>query len=181
MIYKNTPDNIIYILRKVGALKKEQLIRFFSDAEDSFNVPYYIEELIDERVIDYNEKYDILSWHNAHIKIGPEMARDIKAFWIPASFKSSKVLDIIPVPYPSQFLFITHDNKVYDITVCDSELQGMMAESVRKLYQVDGMEDEVFHIAVINHKEDNKEIAGFGFDAYCIYNRSYEPKYYEWE
>ena len=41
--------------------------------------------------------------------------------------------------------------------------------------------DEVNHIALINREDTAEEIRNFGFDSFCILDRSHRPRYGTWE
>lgn len=180
MLYEATPENLRSLVRTANTLEREQVIRFFSDAVDGFNVPYYINQAIAKRVFDYDEAKDTIRWHTAPKITDSEIKNRIRAFWIIASFRSRNVREINLMPYPSQFLFITHENEVYDLTVCYSKMDANLAARNRKLYQFEGVEDEVNHIAIVPNEVVGKDIAPFGFDSFCVYDQDHVPRYSTW-
>ena len=81
--------------------------------------------------------------------------------------------------YPSQLLLISGTNDCYDITVCPDAQIGALAARTRKLVEVDGMEDDVNHIAVVYSSKVGQSVLPYGFDSYCIYNSEMEPQYFD--
>ena len=65
MLYEATPDNLRLVVRTAGTLLRDQLLRFFSDTDDSLNVEYYIKELAAQRIFDYDDGKETVSWHTA--------------------------------------------------------------------------------------------------------------------
>lgn len=49
MLHKNTQLNMLYLMHDIGYAYPDQIIRFFRDAPDAKNVPYYIKKQIDAR------------------------------------------------------------------------------------------------------------------------------------
>ena len=103
MLYEATPDNLRLVVRTAGTLLREQICRFFSDTDDSLNVEYYIKELTAQRIFDFEEEKDTVSWHTAPRANEASVQARIQAFWIIASFRSRAVKEIVLLPYPSQF------------------------------------------------------------------------------
>ena len=180
MLYEATPNNLRLAVRTAGYLAREQLIRFFSDTDDALNVEYYIREFVAERILDYDEKVDVLSWHSGPKVGAADIANRIKAFWIITSFRSKAVKEILLLPYPSQFIFITSDNAVYDISVCSSTMEAMLVERNRKMTLCEGVEDEVNHIAIVNSERLGEQLGAYGFDSYCTLDREHRPHYCTW-
>ena len=111
MLHEQTPVNLAKLVREVGVVKREQLVRFFSDAEPDHIINYYIRIMTGNRLFKYDEATDIVRWHNTPKVILEEENNRIAAFWIPVSFRSKNVKEIMVLPYPFQFLFITHESQ----------------------------------------------------------------------
>ena len=180
MIFEATPDNLRLLVRTAGCLQKEQLLRFFSDTDDTLNVEYYIRELVAQRIMDYDEGKDRVSWHTAPKIKEPAVHARIWTFWVPVSFRSKAIKDIILLPYPSQFLFITHGNDVYDVSFCSGTTDAMLMERNRRATLCEGIDDEVNHIAVVNSEGIGRQLGAYGFDSYCVLDRNFKPQYYTW-
>lgn len=180
MLYEATPDNLRFIVRAVGTLKKEQILRFFSDTVDSMNLEYYIKELTDSRIFDYDETRELVSWHTRTRFIDAIVEARIKAFWIITSFRSNAIKEIDLLPYPSQFQFITHNNGVYDITVVNMPQDAMLAQSARNRTLYEGVEDEVNHIALVSNERLGLALGPYGFDSFCTLDKDMKPQYGTW-
>ena len=180
MIYESTVDNLITLMRVVGCLKKDQILAFFSDCTDANNVDYYIKQLIQHRILDYDEKKDLVSYHLAPKIKDAEMLKRIQAFWVVVSFRSNNVRELALMPYPTQFILVTDDNEVYDLTVCMARTDAQLAARVRKAGEIAGVPDEVNHVAITNTVADGEELAKYGFDSFCVINANKVPEYHTW-
>ena len=183
MRYVETPANLRELLHICGSLKVDQIYRFFSDTVDSGNLEYYIQSLIDYNLADFDEGKGILSWHkssNEPTLTEANMKDRITAFWVIASFYSGNIREIIPMNYPSQFMFITADNQVYDLSVIASKSVANIWARTQKIYQIQGVEDEVNHIAIVNSKSLGEDLGPFGFDSYCTFDKNHLPTYGTW-
>ncbi len=181
MIYEATIDNLVMLLKTVGELNRDQLLRFFRNAHDSRNVDFYITQLCKDRVLDYDEARNRVRFHKAPKIKDVEISKRIQAFWIIASFGSENVREVALLEYPSQFIFITHDNEVYDLTVCLTRSDAQMAVRYRKSCMIEGMPDDINHIAIVNTIEEGEALSAYGFDSYCILDSTKAPHYYEWK
>ena len=180
MLYEATPDNLRLVVRTAGTLLREQICRFFSDTDDSLNVEYYIKELTAQRIFDFEEEKDTVSWHTAPRVNETSVQARIQAFWIIASFRSRAVKEIVLLPYPSQFLFLTHTNDVYDISVCTGTTDAMLVKRMRQATVCDGVEDEVNHIALVSSDRVGRQLGAYGFDSYCTLDGNRKPQYRTW-
>lgn len=181
MLYTKTEYNILHLLNITGTLKREQLTRFFSDhtAENYYTierVEYILKKLCDNSYLRYDFDADTYSSVNAPQISNEIMQRRIKAFWVIANTSSRDILQILKLEYPAQFMFITADNEVFDITVVYSLSDAANASSMWAKHTCG--EDQVFHIAVVNDRDLGLALDRYGFDCYCMidpktYNASY--------
>ena len=180
MLYEATPDNLRLVVRTAGTLLRDQLLRFFSDTDDSLNVEYYIKELAAQRIFDYDDGKETVSWHTASRVTEAVAQARIQAFWIIASFRSRAVKEIVLLPYPSQFLFLTHTNDVYDISCCTGTTDAMLVKRARQATICEGVEDEVNHIALVTSERVGRQLGAYGFDSYCVLDGNCKPQYRTW-
>ena len=165
MIYTSTVNNLVLLLRTVGVLDRGQIKKFFADTSDAINLDYYIEELAREHIVFLSKNNDRISYRKFP-EVRPSIEDErIRAFWMIAAMGCNKVREIQLMDYPSQYLFITHDNCVYDVTVCESSVTAQMALQARKKYTVDTINDEVNHIALVKSTEFGQKLGPYGFDS----------------
>lgn len=180
MLYESTPDNMTALVRTVGYISKEQMLRFFRDVDDPVRNDYFIKQLWKNRLFDIDDAKGIISWHMGPKINEREIKRRIRAFWVIASFKSKNIRDVILLSYPFQFMFVTHNNEVYDIAVLSSKEEATVAQRKLSMWRVEGVEDDVNHIAIVGTEAFGKTLEPYGFDSYCVLDRSYKPKYGTW-
>ncbi len=178
MMYEYTQYNLISLMQSVGTLEREQLVRFFSDEMSQARIGKMLEKLVLANYLKYDPATEQYTYHAA-----PEIKKDIVdrkilAFWPLASWGSNSLLQIYPLDYPSQFMAITPDNIVYDITVCRSTNEAQIAKTVRDLHAVKGVADDINHMAVVTSASIGEQLRPYGFDMYCtIHPFSHEPSY----
>ena len=181
MLYEQTPVNLEMLVREIGVVHRVQLVRFFSDVETERKMNYYIKCLMDDHKLIYEKEHDILRWHASPRFIFEERERRIRAFWLPTSFKSTNIKEIIILQYPFQFLFITHDDELYDVAVCDDSSTAFLCRKRIEMSLVDGIEDEVNHILLTRSESTGRKLNGYGFDSFCVLDDENNPRYFEWE
>lgn len=181
MEYISTRKNLEDVIRAMGTLHVEQLVRYFRGAGDADKVPYYIKDLIANRILDYDDAKSRVTWHNAPALQEEAITRTCMAFWLVAYFGYQHIREIIPLKYPSQILFITHNNDSYDITVCLSTTEAKIAARTRQMFAVSGETDEVNHVAIVRSRDVGSaimQLPGCPFDSYCIFDKEKLPTYY---
>lgn len=187
MIYESTVDNVQALMRACIVLDRAQIYRFFSAHHDQSRMDFFLDFLIKERVLDADETKKNRIWlHRQARPISrpkePYIAARIKAFWVIASFGCDNIADIALLEYPAQFIFVTTNNEIYDLTVCDNSRVAAVAAHKRALYAAHDAhyEDDVNHIAVVNDRETGLAIADYGFDSFCILDANKVPRYEQW-
>ncbi len=168
MIYEYTRFNVISLMQSVGTLEREQLVRFFSDEMQEVRLKKLLETLVLTNYLKYDENRERYSYHASPALSEDVTERKIHAFWPLACWGSRSVLQIYPLDYPSQFMAITPDNLVYDITVCRTPNDAQLAKTVRELQAVRGVPDDINHMAVVLSAEVGEKLKVYGFDMYCI-------------
>lgn len=180
MMYEATAHNLLILVRTMGQVRKEQIEKFFADADDRDILDYYLETYKAQRVFDIDEKTGIVSWHRLPAFYDKNvLARRMTAFWAVANMGYKQVRDLLLLPYPTELLVITHDNDVFDFTVCSSKMDASLANRVRSMSAVEGVEDEVTHVAIVRDTELIPQLAQFGFDVACTYDHNHDAQYEE--
>lgn len=186
MLYESTAHNMWLLVRTMGYLRKEQIMQFFSDVDDRNNLDFYLEKLIKDRIFDLSEDQQFVSFHTTPKIKTPEIKNRIRAFYIPATFKSKRVREISLMSYPAVLEFVTYENEVYDVSVitCRSDAQIGREHRIKLLVKtVDTNEpiDDVVHVAIVPNAAVGKEIAPFDYDSFCLLDKTGTPNYYTWD
>ena len=178
MTFKTTQNCIQDILRMIGTASVDQLMKFFRNAPDASNVRYYIEEMRKLSLLDYEPSSNWVRYRDAPGLNDDVERRRVLAFWIVAEFGYDFIREIIPLRYPSQLLFITETDDVYDVTVCVSEKEAQLVANTRPIYTLPDVEDDVNHIALVIRPEVGEKVLKYGFDSYCVLDsETKEPHY----
>lgn len=187
MIYEATVDNLQALMRACIVLDRTKIYRFFSAHHDQSRIDFFIDFLIKERVLDADETKKNRVWlrRQARPISRPKeavIASRIKAFWVIASFGCDNIADIALLEYPAQFMFVTTNNEIYDLTVCDTPQVAAVAAHKRALYALHDAkyDDDVNHIAIVNDEKTGLAIGGYGFDSFCILDANKIPRYQQW-
>lgn len=163
----------------IGSVKVEQLVRFFRDAKNAEDVPYFIQQFIAKHIFDYDQVRNEVSAHNVMPEREATIRRRILAFWVVAYFGFANIKEVHVLKYPSQLLFITEANKTYDLTICTSVSEATSAMRMLRLF--DGPVNDINHIAILQSTE-NKELCdavlACGFDSYCVLDEDKVPHYF---
>lgn len=181
MEFESTRAAMNELVKNVGTIKVEQLVRFFRDATDASNMEHYIKSSILSRTFDYDQVRNEVSAHTAPEQREDTIRRKIMAFWVIAYFGYSNVREVLSLKYPSQFLFITEDNSIYDLTVCNSEQEAAVAMRVLKQFTLSNGQDVVNHIAILrslSNKALCTAVLDMGFDSICVFDEDKIPTYY---
>ncbi len=177
MLYEELSANLYTLLRQTNTLHIDQIKDFFrNNSEAKLSLDYLIERLSRERVFDYDERTGIVHFHQ-HGKIKDRyIGNYCKAFWILSAIGEDKIREIIMLPYPSQFMFVTDDNEVHDITVASSEPEVSLA--LRKFINSTptGTNDLVEHILLLRSKSEYEKYKPYDFDTYVVLNRQNKPE-----
>lgn len=180
MIYKYTIDNILSLMQNMGTLGKEQLKRFFSSELEPNRVEYLLNQLEIKHILIPDKKDETYTFVGAAPYSKDSAERLMTAFWVLVAAGSINVREVILTRYPTQFLFITHDNNAYDVTVVYTEHEAILAQRVRSETIVRGLKDIVTHVAILRSREDAKLLKNCGFDNYCIIDPlTKNVKYYQ--
>lgn len=178
MIYPNIENNIISLLQSIGTLEHDQLLRFFSDEQKTDVIEEVLNRLTVLSYLRYDPKTDCFSYHNITDKTGEIEKRKIRAFWVPAQCGSRDVLQIFDMEYPAQLMFINPRNVVFDVTVCYSENEALLAKNIRDQKKIKGVNDAVNHIAVVGSPELGMRLGKYDFDCFCVLDpKTHVPTY----
>ena len=168
MIYKSTKTNIIVLLRNLGTLSKEQIQRFFSDTTSIVSINNILNEMTIYNFLRYDDVKERYSYNASYLKVKDNIIdRRIDAFWVLANYGSSQITQVFVPEYPGTLSFITADNLLYDVTVCNSLSAAQLASMVLKTYIGNGI-DNATHIAVVRDRSMEQQLREYGYDSYCI-------------
>ena len=179
MIYKLTKANIYLLMRAIGYAKEEQVIEFFRDVIDNYNVPYYIHNMVNCRTLALNKDTGVLSDFRVLEMKSDAIHSRIYAFWILVALGSEKIRDISTLEYPGEISFVTDDNEVYDITYISDPAIARLSYNKRHQRELKDMpEDDTHHIALVRSAEIGEQMASFGFECYCMLDQNHKPVYH---
>lgn len=170
MLYEYTENNIVSLLKEVGTLEKEQIIRFFADTLMPSRCSYLLEKLTAERFLIYDAKRGWYSYSAAAKMDELVVKRRIHAFWVQANMGSKKIKQTHVLNWPRQFFMIDDEDYSYDITACTTVNEASIAKHEWDFSLVRNQIDDVNHIAVVNSRELGERLFDLGFDNYCIVN-----------
>ncbi len=174
----STKDCIVDTMKAMGTLRIDQLTTFFRSADDARNLDYYIKELIGSGVLDYDKGTNEVTYHDSLMLNRDPVIRRIIAFWVPAYMGYDNIREMRPLRYPSQILFSTETNEIFDLSVFVTAEEGAFCRYNWDLTGIAGENDNTNHIAVVRCHEVGREILQDGFDSYCIYDENKTPQYY---
>lgn len=182
MMYKYPDKNLMALLQSVQVLKRQQILNFFSDVIDPLKMEQLLYYMTQKRFILYNEAADIYLSVAAPEVADAVLNRRLYAFWVLAYWGSANIGQVSLMDEPSQFLATTTDNELLDITVTANYTEAVTAARLRSKYMMNGLEDDVNHIAVLLNNRDNTEIIkalkDCGYDSYCTLDSgTFMPQY----
>lgn len=179
MYYDLTLDNFRYLIQSLGYVTKDQVHRFFRDVEDVQNIQFYLDRLSTSKFIEVVDKNRVIYKARKTRPLQPAvMNARLRAFWVVASQKSSDVIDVFTMAYPTQLGFITANNLSYDITICDTPVHAQIACRKWKEWLPEGVQDHTHHIALVRNREAGKGLDMYGFSSYCVLDAENKPSFY---
>lgn len=178
MIIKDLSRAMLHVINQAGTIKIEHLRTFF----DSFSVGEIAAALKSLAVYKYID-FDTNIVRARKLSYSAEEEKQIHAaFSIIADYGCRAVKDLWRASTPSQFIFYTEDNALYDITFIKSESAQQTAALVNRLwsaYQVDGYPDCVNHIAVTYEDKIATALKKMGFDFVVTIDAEGTRKYHD--
>lgn len=167
MYYKTTKHNLISLLQNLGALEREQILRFFDDELSREAIEAMLKTLEDYSFLRYDAEKDLYRYHSEPEESDELTSRRVQAFWVPAAARSANILQICRMHYPTQLMFITPKNIVYDVTVCMSENDAMLFRNALRASRNKTEKDIVNHVALVKDRDLGQSLGKYGFDCYC--------------
>lgn len=163
MVKENPRDNLMDLLSVIGLASVEQLAYLFRGemGDRAFTMI--------ENELRFHNLFEDKSGLFVQPRLGPlykrtEAMKFVKAFWVIAEFGAESLKYISRAQPPSQFVFISTDNVLYDITVVDNIAVGEMAARTWKTVYVDPSEAEsAIHLAVIDSRSLIPKLKKLGF------------------
>lgn len=168
MIYTYTNHNLISLMQDIGYADREQLVDFFSDTMPANRVGALIDRYVEDKFFDYEESKKRVKYSAAPEMEEEIIRRRIKAFRVLSNWGSTQIQQIYVLRYPMQYMIITPDNIVFDVTVCDSLNEAHVAAKLWNVSAVKNVPDDVNHIGIVPDHETGKKLGEYGFDSYGI-------------
>lgn len=181
MLESTIECKVLSLLQNLGALEREQILRFFSAEVPATRLEVILKHLDDYNMINYNKATDTYAFHSDPPELTPKQKLVIAAFWVAASNGSHQTIELCRVEYPQQYLFVDTRNLAYDVTMVYDENTASTAYRLRKARLPQGMPDLITHLGVVvNHELGAKIVRNYGFDFYVMVNpETKEVIYYE--
>ena len=180
-----------YILRTYYVLYTYIILTLNIEKERNFIMNGYI---LKESMYNFINKIGAVSYEQIQLMYGNvydnidlsdfQQKQRTNAAWIIASMGVSKIREFWASDYPCQFLIITEDDEVYDITTFSAytvDSLSMIVPIRRKAMLSEDAEDSIIHIALVADKEVANDIQNLEFDTYCILDKEHKPHYYDWK
>lgn len=179
MLFTKPQDCILQIVDHVGMLSKPQIMMMFS-CFDPKSVIYDIRTLSVHAFV-IEEKDLIIS--KTRPRFSPQaQAALLQALWIPANIGAKNVRDIWITDYPSQIIYVTEDDAIYDVTVIpatDFRSTNVLARRMWEAKTPKGEKDIVNHIAIVPTASLVNEVIQAGFDFACMIGSDGVATYFE--
>ena len=167
MVYRYTIDNIMSLMQNVGTLERQQIKTFFSAELAPNKVEHFLDQLAIKHILIYNKERDTYSFIGTP-QMSPDVSRRLLyAFWVIAALGSNNVQELFITRFPTQYLVITTENDVYDITVVETFHDAVLAQRIRSETLCKGLPDIINHIAVLGREIEITNLKNCGFDCYC--------------
>lgn len=157
------------LICSIGALRKEQIIRYFSDFMLSDRIEKVLNLLCERHILVFNEDLNCYSYGVKAIRKTKLIERITRAFWPIAEIGADEIREVVLSPVmSSQIIFVTQDNFVFDVAVINTRSEALIAERIRRELIPTEEKDSVIHIAIIPTAEDAGILKGCGFDDICL-------------
>lgn len=161
-------QNILSFTHEFGVVQIDQIKRFFHD-QDKYRVSYTLQKLLNEKqLFEIRPGYVSTVRENRLPYDFSAYSDTIVAIHILCDFLSSEISYYGSTVNPSNVVFMTIDNDIYDVTVFPPDKREWysvltMALAIRKESIPDGMPDVTNHIGVVQKNSDFSVLAKFGF------------------
>ena len=177
-------ESMYNFINKIGAVSYEQIQLMYGNVYDKDTIKWSVKQLIAECLISKDSETDLIT-RRGNIDLSDfQQKQRTNAAWIIASMGVSKIREFWASDYPCQFLIITEDDEVYDITTFSAytvDSLSMIVPIRRKAMLSEDAEDSIIHIALVADKEVANDIQNLEFDTYCILDKEHKPHYYDWK
>ena len=177
--YDNLRDDILSFIQKLGTVKQEQVCMMFKNV-NSKTVLWHIESLKAGHHITIDD-------NNVIRAIGAPKLKDyaqellLQAIWVLANVGAENTRDFYTCTYPFQLLFVTEEDKVYDVCVFsygNINSNALILKRVMTGFLPENVEDEVIHIAIVQDQSMAKRVVNLNFDSLCIIEKNGNPGYF---
>ena len=155
MLLTSLKECLLHTINRVGFISSDQIMMLCRGLGEP-NVKVALRDLTAHSYVQYDPKKSLYI-----SKIHPSLSESAlqllhQAVWVPANFGIKNIRDIWTTDYPSQLIYITEDNAIYDVTVytlSDAPSITLLANRLWKAKTPEGQEDIVNHVAVVPIKK----------------------------
>lgn len=182
MQFASLKECLLHTINRVGYISSEQIMMFCRGLGDP-NVKIALRDLASHSYIQYDPKKGIYLSKIRPTLTEPAIQLLLRAAWVPANFGIKNIRDIWTTDYPSQLIFITEDDAIYDVTVysiSDAPAITLLANRLWKAKTPEGQEDIVNHVAVVPLRKMAAELQNAGFDYICTIEADGTAQYFEY-
>lgn len=202
MLYQSTPSNLKALIRSIGVLKLDHILKFFRNKDDKIRLNFYIQYLIENNFVDYY-KPEKLIFSKDLARVGEDgtaysnlynLDHDVvdglvRTFWaISSAFDSDYIKEIFALGgYPAILICLTK-SEIYDLCYLRNSQDISYYNLKHKIYEIENadVDDDMYHIAVIDPEslEDDtfrKKLYDSFFDAFCVYDEKNSALFQEME
>lgn len=176
-------DSIYSFINKIGVTNMEQIRMMYGQTHDSETIKWCVKQLLIESLIDRDKETGNILRRGSVDPDDFQQKQSTVAAWLIAAMGDDAVREFFPADYPCQFIVITEENAVYDITVFTPATQEALSVVVpirRKQLLPEGIEDTIIHVALLSDESVAEDIKNLPFDSYCILDEKNNPQYYDW-
>lgn len=181
MLYTSLKECLLHTINRVGFISSDQVLMMCRGLGDP-NIKVALRDLTAHSYVQYDPQRNLYM-----SKIRPSLSESalqllLRAVWVPANFGIKNIRDIWTTDYPSQLIFITEDNAIYDVTVysiSDAPSITLLVNRLWKAKTPEGQEDIVNHVAVVPLKKMVNELKNVGYDYICSIEPDGTAQYYE--
>lgn len=162
-------EQILFFVRRLICVEKWQILKFFSDHDH---------ELVNRSIATLEYTQQIFPMENGRYAGVRGLASNqydfeatIRAVSVMCELHSGDVRWFCLDEYPSSLLFITNDNKAFDVTVFDGPTWATKYALVNRFRTrglPDSEDDPIYHIAAVPSMEILRKIEPLGWSMYAL-------------
>ena len=180
MIHSATRDNILELLNNIPAATVDQLVTFFSQELVPSKVKVVLNDLVSTNAIVYDEQMHCLRERFTHYRKVEITRKFLTAFWPIAYMGSREVTFVSQCYYPIQYFVITENLGTFTFNLCETSEDARNGAIRRDMLKLNGREDDLRHIAVINNKTMQSVAASYEYERSVLVTKKIGTVEVEW-